>query len=178
MDFRDYVQSEEKTLALVHLMEALDEMDSLNESDTDILVESVLKKVGLHAHKSKGLLSYIKSFTTGVGKLFLALLKGDGKKAKEILKSVNKEDVLDFLLKLDTGTLHLISGPLHTLDAWTGWHIGANIKAKMEKGTGIVNVIKDNIAKVKTYLADLYKNDKDTLAKLHHHADKIEQAVA
>jgi hypothetical protein len=122
-------EMQEKVAIFLYLSEN-DNM--INESDlTETkLQESLndwLKKVGLKAHKGEGLIDYIKDFTKGTGKLIMAAIKGDKDEVKNIADGITKEKFLDFLLKLDTATLHLVTGPIHFIDAITGWHIGADI---------------------------------------------------
>jgi len=115
-------------------------------------VDPVVKKAGLHIETKKGLLQYLAAATTGVAKLLYYTVdyyynKNDKSKEKmiELAKSVKKEDIIDFLLKLDTLTLHLISGPIHQLDALTGTHIWANIKNKTKN---VTDIAKEAIKKV------------------------------
>ena len=137
---------------------------SLYESEqlTKAAIKDFLKKLGLQAHKGKGLVSYIKGFTQGVGRIVVAALKGDKKKVKEIAQSVRKEDVLDFLLKLDMATLHLVTGPIHFIDAVTGWELWANIKSAAAKADSVwddlVATVKELKKKVVTYLSSPKKD--------------------
>ena len=169
-------EMETRMFILVNLLEQ--DLNSINESSAEMLVESIsdkLDKVGLKLHKGKGILSYVKSFTGGAGKVMLALFKGDAKKAKEILKTVEKEDVLDFLYKLDLGTLHLITGPLHTIDAWTGWDLSVKMKSHMQKASSVFDQLKDALRNVKQKIVTAF--DKNIGAKLNKHVDAIEQAI-
>jgi hypothetical protein len=84
------------------------------------------------------------------------------KKMIELAKSVKKEDVLDFLLKLDTLTLHLISGPIHELDAITGTHIWANIK---NKAKSVTDAATDAIKKIESLKDHLEGSLKSQLQK-------------
>jgi len=118
----------------------------------DKKVNPVAKKAGLHIETKKGLLQYLAAATTSVAKLLYYAVdyyynknKDSKEKMIELAKSVKKEDIIDFLLKLDTLTLHLISGPIHQLDALTGTHIWANIKSKAKN---VTDVAKDAIKKV------------------------------
>ena len=130
----------EDTLTMLELAMFMDENEyMLSEAigDWGKKVGSLLKKVGLHVHSGEGgLIQILTKSSVTMGKLFWNLMKafttGDSKakeKVKEIVKTeITKEQVLDFLLRVDTLTLHLITGPIHMLDALTGWHIAANIK--------------------------------------------------
>ena len=112
----------------------------------------------------------------GVGKLMLATLKGDWKTAKEIANTeVDKGELLDFLLKLDTATMHLVSGPIHTLDAITGWHIGAKIEHAMKGKDAIVAKIKGAISTIRQSIGDVV--DKARQSLFNKGMDKLEAEI-
>lgn len=172
----------EKIVSMILFMESdvFQKMEFMTESKLDedlkILSEGIndhLNKLGLKIHKSKGILDYIKSFTTGIGKVMFHIVKGDVDKAKELIKSVSKEDVMDFLYKLDLGTLHLFTGPIHMIDAWTGWDLAVNLKSHMEKGEGISDMIKKELTKVKEYITKLFSSDEDKQKELNNYVDNI-----
>lgn len=181
MNFQEYLnESAEAELhihALLFLLEQ--DLDALNESSDfealDEAFDSHLKKIGLKLHKSKGILDYIKSFAKGAGKVIYYIIKGDHDKAKDVLKTMTKEDFLDFLYKLDLGTLHLITGPLHFIDAWSGWDLAVNMASHMKKAEDMGSILKQAIEKVKTAVVNMFtgKQQKNLLS----HVDKI-QAVA
>ena len=132
-------------------------------------VDKVANKAGLHIETKKGLLQYLSSISTGVAKLLYYAVdyyfnKNNESKKKmiELAKSVKKEDVLDFLLKLDTLTLHLISGPIHELDAITGTHIWANIK---NKAKSVTDAATDAIKKIESLKDHLEGSLKSQLQK-------------
>lgn len=168
-------EMEAKIQAVLFLSE---NVDILTESDE--LLESKLNKhlnkIGIKHHKGMGIIDYIKKFAGGVGKLFIYIIKGDHEKAKELLKSIEKEDILDFLYKLDLGTLHLVTGPLHMLDAWTGHDFTANIKQHMKKAENVVDVFKAAIEKVKHSVAQLFSGDKQKV--MLNHVTRIEKGIA
>jgi hypothetical protein len=159
--YKDYIEQRQIVESITDIL-ALRELDSdmisetLNEGVVDKIkkadISGALKKVGLHASQSnRGLIQYLLQAGKGVAKMFIALIKGDTERVKEIVKSVKKADVLDFLLKLDMATLHIISNPIHTLDAITGWHIWANVSKKIGAvASDIIQKIKDSIEFVKT----------------------------
>jgi len=120
-------------------------------------VNDIVAKAGFHVKKKKGLIGHLMNAGKGVAKLFIALINKDGEAAKAVLKGLKKEDILDFLLDLDMATVHIISGPIHTLDAITGWHIWANVK---EKAKGAKIAVLDAIKKLKQYLETVYDNAK------------------
>ena len=177
MKFKDYLneatEMEAHLQALVFLMEQ--DLDTLNEDTIENLDEAFdkhLKKLGLKLHKSKGIIDYIKSFAKGAGKVLLYIIKGDHEKAKAILKDMKKEDILDFLYKLDLGTMHLVTGPIHMIDAWTGWDLAVNLSAHMEKGEGISIVLKQSITKVRDAVTQMFAGNQQK--RLLSHVDKIE----
>lgn len=171
--------TQEKIISLLVLMEHLDTLDLMSESIDEQLVtiaEGIndhLNKVGFKLHKSKGILDYIKSFVGGVGKVMFHIIKGDLDKAKEIIKELTKEDILDFLYKLDLGTLHLFTGPIHMIDAWTGWDLAVNLKSHIEKGEGITDIIKKELQKVKEYINKLFPTDTDKQKELASNLDTV-----
>jgi hypothetical protein len=87
----------------------------------------------------KGLLSYMKDTGIGGSQMLYHAFNAyfnkneDSKlKIKELSQSVKKEHLIDILMKLDVLTLHFITGPLHMIEAVTGWNILSGIKAKIE----------------------------------------------
>ena len=40
---------------------------------------------------------------------------------------------MDILMRLDLITLHAITGPIHIIDALTGWHIGVDTMARAKE---------------------------------------------
>jgi hypothetical protein len=124
---------------------------AVNESLlTENAVNDFLSKFGLKFHKEgPGLIDYIKDFVKGTGKIFVAALKGDKDEVKRIAQGITKEKVIDFLLKLDTATLHIITGPIHTVDAITGWDLWANVKSQAKKAGNIIHDVWKAIKELK-----------------------------
>lgn len=139
MKFKQYIKNSD-TVNMIELAYFLDEFDenSVNEGITKNILDKlkiVLIKTGLKSHKSgKGLLQVLTSSTKNISTLMYYVFKvaqGNDEykeKIKELVKKVKKEDVLDVLFRLDLLTLHAITGPIHILDALTGWHIGPDLK--------------------------------------------------
>ena len=75
MDFKEYIETQDKFTALFLLAEQIDELDGADESTLNESTQSIMGKLGLHAHKSKSILSYVKSFASGAGKVILYLIK-------------------------------------------------------------------------------------------------------
>ena len=144
----DMQDVEQDAMQLLELGIFFEEFGRLDEGIFDKIkdikgkTETMLKKIGIHTSQSKGLIQYLWGFNKGIVKLLyhgMTFASGSPQEKalakdsmKTILKSVTKEQVLDFLYKLDQLTLHTITGPLHALDSITGWHIMADIKKKIE----------------------------------------------
>jgi hypothetical protein len=155
-----------------------EDLDNLNESDVKQVATKVTKnieKAGFKVHKSTGVLEYIFKFLKGSGKLFYYMLKGDYDKAKEILKSVKKEEVLDFLFKLDLGTLHLFTGPIHMIDAWTGWDLSVNLQSSIKKAEELSKDFQQALIVIKDTITNAFSGKpKNNLLKC---VNKLEKGV-
>jgi len=155
------IQESLMTLYYVTNSNTLNESSELDESILDDFagqVKAALPKFGVKIHKGSGLIDYLKKFTTVGGKILVAALQKDKEKIKELSKNVERAEFVDFLLKLDMVTMHLITGPIHMIDAVTGWDLMANIKAHAEKAEdiikGIVHGIEDLKGKIVKVLDD------------------------
>lgn len=124
----------------------------------------LLTKAGLHLGKSKGLINHLQAAGKGLYKIFVAAIRGDKEELKAVIKTIKKEDVLDFVLKLDQATLHLITGPLHFIEAVTGWHLWAAIHATHSKIKDVAAKVKDAINAVKDGVIKVLDSTK---AQLH-----------
>lgn len=140
-----YTYEEQRDMEILIEMAMLVEDDmSLNEafsiSDFKSKGKNLLKSIGMGTHKSgDGLIQIaLKSGKTMAEFIYHALRAAAGNedsktRVSEIARTeITKEQFLDFLLKLDMATMHWISGPLHFIDALTGWHIWAHIKSGAE----------------------------------------------
>jgi gas vesicle protein len=141
----------------VNLVDVLTVMDIINECHMiHHLNESVMDSVKSVSNRiraiftkntdiiqpsdfEKGLLSYLKDIGIGGTQMlyhaFNVYYNKDQKsreKIRELALSVKKEHIIDILLKLDVLTLHMITGPLHIIEAVTGWGIFHRIKNKIE----------------------------------------------
>lgn len=146
--------------------------DVINEGKLD----SLLHKAGLHIHKGKGLIQYLMSAGKGIGKMVVAAIKGDKEGVKKIAQSIDKGDVLDFLLKLDTATLHLVTGPLHLIDAVTGWHLWAAVKDKAEGAKNIIDKIKQALVSVKNNVVKVFK-DPTSIKNVNTKIDDLQSTI-
>lgn len=157
-------EMEDKVTTLLWLSENEDILnESLETLNEDELVEGIndwLGKVGMKLHKGDGIIDYIKQFTGGAGKLILAAIKGDKKKVKEIADSLEKEKVVDFLLKLDMATMHVVTGPIHFIDAITGWDLMVNLKHAAHGASDLLKGFYDAIKKVKDTIVKVLDGEK------------------
>ena len=132
MKFKQYID-ESDTISMIELAYFLDEYNINEAIDVGKGLKTILTKVGLKAKKEKGLLQILSGVSKDIGLIFYYLFKyqmtSDEQyrvKIKETIKKVSKEDIVDVLLKLDILTLHVLTGPIHALNALTGWHISVN----------------------------------------------------
>lgn len=139
MKFSDYVRQSHYNDSVANLVLVSFLSEHLNENElNEASISNFAEKLGIKISKENGLIDYIKKFTVASGKLLLAAIKGDTESVRTIAKSLKKEEFLDFLLKLDTVTLHLITGPIHMIDAITGWEIMANIQHQVKHSSEVV----------------------------------------
>lgn len=135
------------------------------DNDSNVLSEGIAKnalgKLGIK--REKGLFSYLRSAGKGVAQLVTAAVKGDKEAAKDVIKSVKREDMLDFFLKLDLGFGHVLSAPIHAIDAWTGWEIWKALEARA-KGVKVVGQkLVDAITTVKNDMVKIIMDKKRVL---------------
>lgn len=122
-------------------------------------INDVIKVLGFKLSKSNGptLIDLLIKSGKTLLEFFLAAIRGDKQKVKEMANTkIKAEDVVNFILKLDEATLHILSAPLHTIEALTGWHLSANIK-KVATATKdvIVKKVKDAFQYIKDKLSPL-----------------------
>ena len=133
------------------LLEQMDP-DNINEGVNDILA-----KFGFELEKkSPGVIEYLARFTKGVGKFIWYAIKRDKKGIKAMMKEFDKEELIDFLYKLDLVTMHLITGPLHFIDGLTGWSLEVIIKNTKEKSTKIIDKLKSSIINLKMLITKYF----------------------
>jgi len=121
----------------IHINEGF--MDSVGSMVSRIKGFTQNTELGKNFEVEKGLLSYMKDAGIGGSQIlyhaFNAYYHKDEaskEKIKELAQGVKKEHIIDILMKLDVLTLHLITGPLHVIEAVTGWSIMGAIKSKVE----------------------------------------------
>jgi hypothetical protein len=152
MKFDEYIQLQEDASNIIEFLSFID--DPLNEKYTEN-IQSILTKIGLKAHKTKGLLSILKDMGKNLGSLIYHMVKAyDGnevskEKVKELSKTIKKEDLMDLFLRLDMLTLHMLTGPLHMFDALTGWHIAPDIQKKSQDIKHRAKRVIDHLEKIK-----------------------------
>lgn len=163
--FKQFNEIEELSVSIHNLIE----LQYFTDMDINLLTEETLtefkmpdimgaiSKAGLHVKKGRGLIQMIASVGTHFAKILYHAIKASGGDEgsnsilKELLgKKIKKEDFIDFLLKLDQVTLHAITGPIHAIEAITGWHLWAAVghvrdvaKNLQQKSTDIINKLKD-----------------------------------
>jgi len=175
LTFKQHLTNESYERAILELAVLAEETenDFLDEAVLD-KAHHVLAKVGLHASQGKGLIQYALSIGKGMAQLIGAAVRGDTDKIKEVGKSIKKEDVLDFLLKLDQASLHLVTGPIHLIDATLGLHIGANLSAAAMSAT---TAFKQAIEAAKAHVHKAIGNAK-TKAKILNNIGRIEKLIS
>jgi len=141
-------QMAENVLVAMMVLEKLDNKkmnENLNEG-----AEEILKKFGIEFEKkSPGVIEYVMKFSKGVGQFIYYAVKKDKGKIKELMDTFKKEDFVDFLLKLDMLTLHMITGPIHLVNAVTGWDLEANIKKIKDKAEDSIEMVKKTLSILK-----------------------------
>ena len=134
------------------LLEEMEITDDVNEGVNDIL-----NKFGLGLEKkAPGVIEYMAKFTTGVGKLIWYAMKRDKKAIKKLSKEFTKEDLLDFLMKLDLVTMHLVTGPLHMIAGLTGWDLEVEVKHAKAKAQTVVDKIKSALNVLKSEVTQYF----------------------
>jgi hypothetical protein len=158
MKFKNYLN--ENTIDVNNIIEIAIFMEEYNQLDESIgdfgkRIKGFLSKAGLHASQSgPGLIQMLAKAGTTMTKFFWYAMKastGDQEakmKVKEIANTeIKKEQVIDFILKLDTISLHMITGPIHMIEAITGWHIGVYYKVA-QKTTEKINTAIEHLKDV------------------------------
>lgn len=144
------------------LNEATDKRTLLKQAD------EMLKRVGFTTRQETGILQYLAGAGVGVAEMLVAALKGDKEGIKQVASGVTKEKLLDFFLKLDVLTLHLLSSPIHIIDAITGWDLHSNLRNTATKGVkAVVQTFSDAIKFIKEKLTTtrVSEQDKQRIAK-------------
>ena len=125
-------EDKQKLLEIAYFMSLTP--DRLNEGVGDGIMR-IAKQAGLHIGSGRGLIQILAGVGSHISKIIYYAIKANtgDMVAREELKTLlkkraSKEELVDFFLRLDTLTLHALTGPIHIIDAVAGWHIGANLK--------------------------------------------------
>lgn len=174
--FENYLTEEEQThqdlASLLEIVVFMEEYKQLKEGkiqDLGKVIKNVLPSLGLKVTKHDSLLGLLAKSFNHLSDIFyhsfLAYYDNDENhkaKAKELLKKVKKSDILDFLIRLDHITLHAISGPIHMIDAITGWHISADVD---KLGKQVSHKVKQAIDSLDDLAQSVATDTKKTIAR-------------
>jgi hypothetical protein len=151
-------------LAYLGTLENVNESEFQNLTEASILagianmfgkVEAGIDKIGMKLHKGKGVLSYIADFNDSASFLIYAAIKGDKEEVLRLAKTFDKSKFVDFLLKLDMLSMHILTGPIHMIDALTGWDLIANLKSHAAKAENIIDSIEKAISDLKSKISTI-----------------------
>ena len=106
------------------------------------LAGNVSKKLGFASSGRKNLISLLSSISKNAALAVVYAIQaqagreGAREKLESVLKTSNiKAELVDLVIRADVLTLHLISGPIHIIDAITGFEIAEKIREKAEIGS-------------------------------------------
>jgi len=175
MKFKNYIEQKDYQTKIAGLIYLAENINTLNEADLNEGLNDWLNKIGLDAKKEKGLINYFWNFTKGAGKLVLAAIRKDKEEVKNIASTINQKDCINFILKLDLATLHIITTPLHFIEAVTGWSIEPIVKDKLKSANDKLKIFFNAIGTVKDSIIKL-ANPKKTKSYLKL-VGKLQNAV-
>ena len=141
---------------LIEFMEC--DLETLSEA---IDFKSAIKGANLNLKTNKGLIASIIRAGKDISLLFWHSLKVLGgneesrKKGKR--KKVSKEDFMNFLINLDMITFHAVSGPIHIIDAITGWDLHHKIISTHNKVKEIQKSVANHLDSIRSSANDLTK---------------------
>ena len=143
-------KAESDLLEMIEFMEC--DFESLNEG---LDFKSALKKANVFSKDNTGLIATITRAGKTMG-LFIwhALRSFAGNeestaKITELSKTkITKQDLMNFLLNLDMITLHALTGPLHAIEAITGWPIHHALTQAHSKTKDTTVAVLDALQKV------------------------------
>ena len=106
------------------------------------LIGSISKKLGFAGSGRKNLISLLSSISQNAALSVANAIQaqagreGAREKLESVLKTSNiKSELIDLVIRADVLTLHMISGPIHIIDAITGFEIADKIREKAEIGS-------------------------------------------
>lgn len=186
--FKSFNEESELALAVNNMIEYQQfcdmDFDTLNENMlTEFKMPDIggaLKKAGLHVQKGRGLIQMVASVGIHFAKVLHAAIKASGgdkaaeKNLKELLaKKISKEQIIDFLLKLDQVTAHAVTGPIHFIEAITGWHLWAAVHKVRDSGKNLIQKGKDIINKLHDVAKELEGSGKKYIQKVTAGVEKF-----
>ncbi len=122
-------------------------------------VNSILPKLGMKLHKGDGIINYVAKFASVGGKMLIASIKGNKEEIKRLATTIDRSEFIDFLLKLDMVSFHLVTNPIHMIDAITGWDLMANLKSHAQKAVSVIEDIVNGIRQLKTKIVQVLDNN-------------------
>jgi len=131
----------------------LDEITVINKNVEKL--NPYLNKLGLKLAYKKTLIQHAIDAGVGVIKMLKAGMAGDKEEVLRLAKSVKKEDVANFLLRLDKATINVIGGTIGRIEAITGWRLTASASKVATNAIDMVKkafkIIHDHLPKLPTY---------------------------
>lgn len=140
--FTEYLTEEQQLMndmaSLVEFAAFIEDYSYIREGKISDLGKKVkneiFPKLGITIKKRDSFFALLGKSSKWIGQMlyhsFMAYYNNDEmhkEKVKELQSKVKKADFIDFLIRLDHITLHMIAEPIHLIDAITGWHIKADI---------------------------------------------------
>lgn len=183
--FKDFNISQESSLELNNIIELMQfknmDFDMITEDTLNEFampdINKALKVSGIHIKKGRGLIQILSSAGLHISRIIWQSIKAAGgdeaatEKLKVLLsRKVKKEEIMDVILKLDMITLHALTGPIHAIEAITGWHIWAAIDAVQKKTNNIKLKVNSVLDTLKSIIKDA---DKEITNKLKDIAFEI-----
>lgn len=151
----DYIYSIIELCVFIDIDESdillLDEATSINKQIEKL--NPLLNKIGLKLSYKKTLIHHAIEAGIGVVKILKAAIDGDKNEIIRLAKNVKKEDIANFLLRLDKATLNLIGGSVGRIEAITGWRLiaGSPVKGTVDLLKRAFKTIIDHLPKLPTY---------------------------
>lgn len=162
LDPHEY-DSREDAITILEFMMIVDSDDMLLSEERGESVKALFAKVsnklGFASNNKKNLIGLLRSIgKTGALSILYAIQaqagnEGAKEKLTQVLKKSNaKSEIIDFVIRADVLTLHLISTPIHMIDAIAGFDIADKIR---EKAVGGGERLKDAVELIQTSAKNL-----------------------
>ena len=90
----------------------------------------------------------------------------------KFFNTLANQELQDYILKLDMATMHIVTGPIHFIDAVTGWDLMANLKHAAEGAKDMLKIFYDGISKVKDSIKNVLGGERQK--KMLRVADNLE----